>query len=56
METNADPTGPEESHTLQVTVVSTGMFRVWTNLTVRVKSMIVTALILKAALVKEMLL
>ncbi len=49
METTADPTGPEENPTLQVTKESTGVYRVWINLTVRAKSMIVIVLILKGA-------
>ena len=56
METTADPTGPEENPTLQVTQESTGVYRVKTNLTVRVKTMIGIVLILKAVLLKEMLL
>ena len=52
MATTADQTGPEESPTLQVTVELTGRFRAWTRLTVRVKSMIVIVVILKAVLLK----
>jgi hypothetical protein len=56
MATTVDPTGPEESPTLQVTKESTGVYRVWINSTVRVRSMIAIVLILKAVLLKEMML
>ena len=48
-----DQIGPEENPTLQVTKESTGVYRVWINSTVRVKSMIAIVLILKAALLKQ---
>jgi|TARA_R110000824_G_C14953062_1_gene651148 hypothetical protein len=56
MVTTVDPTGPPESHTLLVTVESTGMFRALTNLTVRVKSTIGIVVILMGVLAKEIVL
>ena len=50
------PTGPEEKPLLQVTKESTGVYRVWINSTVRARVMIGIVLILKAVLVKEMML
>ncbi len=55
MGTTVDPTGPEESPTLQVTKESTGVYRVWINSTVRVKTMIGIVLILKAVLLQQIL-